>query len=425
VVARPPRLPAIEYALFLQYAAFGIGTSLTGLATGVIGYIPPPSAFEDATALALAASVALLAGHAVWSLVPDHPGRRAYLPTLTPDTLDSASGPYVVVAAAFVVALALMPSMKLRLETILAVVLAFFDVVAIVAVATIAYLVRPRARTLGQLTIAMGAGLVTMIVTSMISTAAILTVVVVSVWLRVRRTIPVALVAAAFVLFYILQPVKSYYREIMWNDRAQGTTVVAGWEQAFSNAAADRYKESGSDATRERLSELNVLAYIVDVVPRSVPYLGGDAYEQTAIAMVPRVFWPDKPNMTKEGLDRYLIALGLTTLEMAQHSTMGIQLVAHGYASHGVAGGILWMAFFGFVVGGVNRFFGQGIAGIIAMSMFMTGWVPSAGSGFVSCFGSLWQSLFGYLALVWALWALGRLAPARNEARSSRRPRFA
>jgi hypothetical protein len=169
------------------------------------------------------------------------------------------------------------------------------------------------------------------------------------------------------------------------------------------------------------MSELVVLAYVTDFVPRSLQYIGGDAYEQTAIAMVPRVLWPEKPNMTKEGLDRYLVALGLTTREMAEHSTFGIQLVAHGYMSYGVAGAVLWAVLFGFVLGAANRFFGQGIAGTIAMSVFMAGWVPSSGAGFVTCFGSLWQAIFGCLALVWALWALARLVRATSATRALKR----
>jgi hypothetical protein len=413
-VIRPPRMPAIEYALGFHYAAFGLPATAGAAGVGVAGIVPRPDAYETAAALALAAAIAMLAGHAAWTLVPPRNSRRRYLPNLTPDTLEAASGPYVLFSAAFVVTLTVFPSLQLRIPGVIAILLALFELAQLATVATIAYVVRPRARTLAQLVIAFGASAVVMVVSSMISSVIAPAVTGAAVWWRFKGKIPVALLASLLMLVIVLQPVKSYYRAIMWGDRSEGLSVAAGWQRAFADASADRYKQAGGDATRERMSEFGTLAYVTELVPRSLPYFGSDVYEQTAISVVPRLFWPDKPNMTKEGLDRYVVALGLSTSELAEHSTTGIQLITHGYASHGVMGGVVWMALFGFVLGAANRFFGQGIAGTLAMACFMMVWGSSMGVGFVNCFGGLWQVIVGTLALVWFLWGLGRLMQATS-----------
>jgi hypothetical protein len=293
----------------------------------------------------------------------------------------------------------------------------FFDIVPLATVATLAYVLRPRAKTFVQLVSALSSSAIVMGVTSMVSAGMMAVTATAAVWWRIRGRIPILLSVSGVAIFIILQPVKFYYREIMWSGHAGGVSVVTGWQQAFDNALADRYAESGGDATRARLSDLGTLAYVIDLVPRAVPYLGGDVYEQTAIAAIPRIFWPGKPNMTKAGLDRYVIELGISSPEIAEQSTTGIQLTAHGYASHGVLGAILWTFLFGFAIGAVDRFFGRGISGTLAMTSFMVGWGGTMGVGFVNCFGSLWQLVGGTMALTWTLSILGSAVQSRRDLR--------
>jgi len=339
------------------------------------------------------------------------------MPDLTADTLVAASAIYVPLAAASVVLVTAVQSVRAGLYNVLAIVLLFVDLVPLATVATLAYALRPRARTLGQLVVAVGASGTVVAITSMLSTGTISTVATVAVWWRVRGRIPIVFVGCAIALVLVLQPVKAYYRSVMWDGNGERVTVIDGWQEAFSRARADRDAKSGGESTRERLSDLGALAYVMDLVPRSVDYMGGDAYGQTLIASVPRILWPDKPNMTKAGLDRYVIELGLSTPEAAEHSTTQLQLVTHGYASHGVFGAIGWLALFGFAVGAVQRFFGYEIAGTIASTVFMVGWGWATGEGFVNCFGSLWQVVFGTLMLVWLLRIIGGVSEARRDAR--------
>jgi hypothetical protein len=132
-VVRPQRVPAIEYALVFQYTTFGLATTAAPSAVGMVGHVPRPDAYELAASLALVSAIAMLAGHALWSLRPARARRPIYMPLLTPAILDAAAGPYVIIASAFIAATVLFPSVNIRLLRVLAIILVFVDIVPLIA----------------------------------------------------------------------------------------------------------------------------------------------------------------------------------------------------------------------------------------------------------------------------------------------------
>ncbi len=195
VVLRPQRILAIEYALVFYYLTYGLAATIGPIAVGTSAYTPHADAFETAAALALVAGIAMLAGHAVWGVLPNHDIRRRFLPNLTQETLDAASGPFVVVGVAFIVALMLAPDIRLRMASVLGIAELLIHAVPVVVVATMAYALRPRVRTLALLTIAIGSTVASMIVSSMIGEALMPMVAVAVIWWRQRGRFPVALAA--------------------------------------------------------------------------------------------------------------------------------------------------------------------------------------------------------------------------------------
>jgi hypothetical protein len=96
---------------------------------------------------------------------------------------------------------------------------------------------------------------------------------------------PVLILAFVFLPAYV-----SSFRSAAWND----------------NADADESAQIALDATLNepdsnwsflvyRLSEIDMFTTFVESTPNNVDYYGTQLLKQSAIAVVPRVFWPGKP----------------------------------------------------------------------------------------------------------------------------------
>jgi hypothetical protein len=138
-------------------------------------------------------------------------------------------------------------------------------------------------------------------------------------------------------------------------------------------------------------------------------------YPMMVTSLIPRVLWPDKPNMTEYALNPFVLALGLTTPEIAETSVAGISLPAQGYLEHGALGSIGWMILYGAMAGLVSRYFGTKLAGVIVGATVL-GPLGTPEGGFQSVFGAALQQIVGATLLAWLLWWMG--GGYRREARA-------
>jgi hypothetical protein len=235
-----------------------------------------------------------------------------------------------------------------------------------------------------------------------------------AVWWRERRSVPWTFIAIALAVAVLLQPVKHYYRTIHWYN-SQGETVTEAWQEAFRRAKEAGEDESAFLQTHRRVADLTTLAYTIDVVPRLVPHTNGMSYEAIAVGFVPRLIWPDKPNMTKIGADAFTIPLGLNTEEASDYNSVGISIPAHGYMEHGFVGALAFTAMLGALFGLSCRIGGDSAAGTLLTTVLGVPLTSSMGGGFVTLCTSYPKSLLLAAALVWLLYTIARVrSPQRR-----------
>jgi hypothetical protein len=411
VATRPPRLPWIEFFYAIHFMQFGLSIAGEPVPVGFVEAIPSPRSHETAATLAFFSGLAMIATFTLIDVAATR--RRAanrLLPKLDADTLVAGSGLYVGVSAMYVLVTSYARSLHQSMLVIANITDGLFAVGPLVTLAAAGYLTRPHPMTRIRFWAAIGAMVAAVAASSMLNNVAFPVAGLLILLWRARERVPWVAAGVATVALVILQPVKAYYRDLQWTEHA-GLNVVDAWSQAFKNAAADTQSGFGRErqyTMRARLSALTALAFVTDVVPASVPHGDGEVYPVLGYSVIPRVVWPEKPNMTKAGLDRFTIALGLTDESTADRSTTGITLAAQGYYEHGPVGSIAWGMLLGAVLGLLSAFCGSGLAGTIAGSVLLMSWPIAVDGGFINCFGGLWQALFAATALTWAIWWLGR-----------------
>jgi hypothetical protein len=165
--------------------------------------------------------------------------------------------------------------------------------------------------------------------------------------------IPARWIAVALLLFLLLNPAKHAYREAVW-DSGESTW----WSSESSGGGFTRFErmleawwsamgevwEKGVGATEntsvslDRLNELSTVARAMDFTGRVVPFDRGRRWPLLFYSIVPRVFWPSKPDFTDEFNDRYNILFGLQSVRGVKTATGSFSIVADGYWNFGWAG---------------------------------------------------------------------------------------
>jgi hypothetical protein len=126
-----------------------------------------------------------------------------------------------------------------------------------------------------------------------------------------RKRIPVVLIGILAVLYLGLAPVKAEYRSQTWNESGAQLNP-AEKVQLFINLAIDYHqkntfnfsstvrsapKTSVLDQAAERSAQIIVLSKVMEDTPKRVPYWDGQTYLSLFTSFIPRIVWPDKPEL--------------------------------------------------------------------------------------------------------------------------------
>lgn len=178
-------------------------------------------------------------------------------------------------------------------------------------------------------------------------------------FLYVRGRLPWRAFLVGLLVFLFLVPAIERYRELL---NSPGVRVSsAGVALSFGRSVIGEIWESpklgerlgdGSRMLLGRLNELRAFAVIRDKTPRLIPYEAGEFYfVAPLIAVVPRVFWPNKPILNigeRTSRDYYNIPRGTSTTR----TVMGDL-----HANFGPPGVAFGMVLFGAIIGALRRYF--------------------------------------------------------------------
>jgi hypothetical protein len=166
---------------------------------------------------------------------------------------------------------------------------------------------------------------------------------------RWRRRMAMALIVA-IVGAVILQYVKSDYRRYLGTLDASFVERVSTLGGMAWNTVAAKDNEANSLTFGDVLARFDqgwIVSRIMNMVPRKVPYAQGETVKDAFLfALLPRVFFPDKPGGVSHALfSRY------TGLQLSPTTSMGLSIPGEMYANFGYWGGILGTLVFGSLVG--------------------------------------------------------------------------
>jgi len=169
-----------------------------------------------------------------------------------------------------------------------------------------------------------------------------------------QQRVPKTLIAASFAMLLVFNPVKLVYRELTGYRTAEFGTLTVGemvdaWKESIQQvwAGNNAQQQQALDTTASRLNYLSVNATVIDSVPERIPYALGEPWAVVPVSLVPRVLWPDKPNLTEISTDRFNVLFGMTTWSIAATSTAAYPGVADGFWNLGWLG----VAIAGFISG--------------------------------------------------------------------------
>jgi hypothetical protein len=232
-------------------------------------------------------------------------------------------------------------------------------------------------------------------------------------WLYTRR-IPVTPIIATLAIFVFLSPVKSDYRQVLGanSDTFEQSSLTKGalWIQSAAEYWQDTFTgtrdltEATSSAS-DRADFIHQVAHIYSMTPSEVPYQYGRTYSFFAVALVPRIIWPDKPTAgSANGF--YAVAYGVTSEEGIKTTTFGVSILGEAFMNFGWVGVVSIMLIQGILIGAMQHSFGGQISGPGGQAVFLAFFVyflNGIGSSAEIMFGGILQNLIcGYLILLWA-----------------------
>ncbi len=223
----------------------------------------------------------------------------------------------------------------------------------------------------------------------------------------------------------LLQPVKGEFRAKVWDrqveltltDRALLFVDLTARHWLGGDLAPTVDKEQSVKTAAARTGAALQLANAIELTPQAIPHQGGATYRYLRYALIPRVFFPDKP--IAQYADIWAAVLyGYTTQSGTAHVMVGLSQVAEAYINFGLLGGLVLLVGLGVLLRAMDEIFAHPQAGTGALALHLYFALSVA----VTLEGSLAQYWGGvlqqYLVYGVALALLGSLARAgRRTAR--------
>lgn len=111
-----------------------------------------------------------------------------------------------------------------------------------------------------------------------------------------KKMVTVIFVPALLVLFILLPTFNTVFRENAWAGGADTDEATQAALDAALNSNNAEQKETNWEFLTLRLSEIDMFTKFVTSTPKNVDYYKQAMLIQSAEAIIPRIFWPGKPN---------------------------------------------------------------------------------------------------------------------------------
>lgn len=157
-----------------------------------------------------------------------------------------------------------------------------------------------------------------------------------------KKLVLITFVPILFSLFIVLPAYVNNYRATAWSGEATADDAA---QQSLDAALNDDNTTTWTFLVI-RLSEIDMFTTFVKSTPSTVNYYGTEILKQSAIAVVPRIFWPSKPN-TEELVMARVYQAGV--INRGSNVSAKPAFIVDGYLSAGAFGVFLSMLAYGII----------------------------------------------------------------------------
>lgn len=163
--------------------------------------------------------------------------------------------------------------------------------------------------------------------------------------LSTRNKIILPVLASLFLI--LLQTFKGDFRNESWsgNQNVDKTQIAINVVSNISNSFNADFLKISSIPTLVRLNMAWHCSRVIKYVPNAEPYAYGSTIVNIFTSLIPRVLWPDKPELSG---NLYLEKYGKYTPQ--EGTSMSIGQIGESYANFGFWGGIIFFGFYGYLV---------------------------------------------------------------------------
>ncbi len=170
----------------------------------------------------------------------------------------------------------------------------------------------------------------------------------------------------------LIQSIKGDYRKVVWKGGARNSDAATFYQIAAAKLAepATLLDETAIFWITTRMNQGAIVARTMRNVPAKVPYAGGETIVTSiAAAVVPRLFWPNKPEAGgRDNVARFL----KDKYAYKRKISYNIGPVGEAYANFGRWGGCVWM----FCYGLIFRLLFLGILAMCKTYPTLVLWIP-------------------------------------------------
>lgn len=235
-------------------------------------------------------------------------------------------------------------------------------------------------------------------------------------WLLVARRLRLRPLLICLTIVVVLQPVKAEFRSRTWDrptelslgERAQLYVELVGehWLGDTQPVDTGRALETAAARTAAALA----LANYVELTPSAVPYQLGATYRYFQYALIPRVFYPDKP--ISQYADVWAAVMyGYTSWAGTAHVMVGLSQMGESYVNFGFFGALLALMLIGALYRTLDELLSHPQAGSGALAIYlyctMNLMIATEGST-AQAWGAMPQTLIFYGVVMFALSLVGR-----------------
>ncbi|MDO3627486.1 exosortase Y-associated Wzy-like protein [Mucilaginibacter sp. BT774] len=193
-----------------------------------------------------------------------------------------------------------------------------------------------------------------------------------------KKLVLLTFIPAIILLFVVLPTYNRIFRENAWS----GDLNTGDATELALNATLNKDEVPGSDDSNwsflaYRLSEIDMFTRFVQSTPEKVDFYRADLLKQSAVAIVPRVFWPSKP-ITENMVMERVYAAGVVN----RNSTVSAKpaYIVDAYLSYGGVGVFVFLLLYGIAAQWISvkaeKLFGGYILGtaLIFSGLFQIMW---------------------------------------------------